>query len=110
MSRSLRVLSKAKADIDRVFLWLKSRSPQGAANWYVALTKAVGRIVESPDGYPAAAEVLPRWNREIHEALFKTARGKRYRIVFELTESEVRILRVRGPGQPPLHRRDLPAE
>jgi plasmid stabilization system protein ParE len=110
MSRSLRFLARARADIDRIFGWLDRRSPQGAATWYDALFEAVGRIVEAPDSYPVAAESLSRWNRRIHQALFKTPRGNRYRIVFELTETDIRILRVRGPGQPPLRRRDLPTE
>lgn len=110
MSRSLRILARAGADIDRIFVWLARRSPQGAASWYTALTGAVARISQAPEQYAGAAEALPRWNRRIHQALFKTARGRRYRIVFELTDTEIRILRVRGPGQPPLRRRDLPPE
>jgi len=110
MSRSLRIFARARTDVGRIFDWLARRSPQGAVNWYNALHHAVGRIVEIPDGYAVASEALPRWNRRIHQALFKTTHGKRYRIVFELTETEIRILRVRGPGQPPLRRRDLPAE
>jgi len=62
------------------------------------------------EGFSILSEALPRWNRGIHQALFKTPRGRRYRIVFELTETEIRILRVRGPGQPPLRRRDVPSE
>ena len=93
-----------------IFDWLEKRSPQGAATWYNALFEAVGKIVEEPEGYSSVSEALPRWNRKIHQALFKTPRGRRYRIVFEWTENEIRILRVRGPGQPPLRRRDLPTE
>jgi plasmid stabilization system protein ParE len=110
MNRSLRILARARADIDRIFDWLEKRSPQGAATWYNALFDAVGRIVGNPESYASAAEALPRWNRKIQQALFKTTRGNRYRIVFELAETEIRILRVRGPGQPPLRRRDLPAD
>ena len=110
MSRSFRIYSKASADASRIFDWLRRRSPQGATRWYDALFAAFGRIIESPESYPVAPEVPPRWNRSIRQALFKTARGKCYRILFELTETEIRILRVRGPGQPPLRRRDLPAE
>jgi plasmid stabilization system protein ParE len=96
--------------VDHIFDWLQRRSPQGAATWFNALSEAVDKIVENPGGYAPISEALPRWNRQIRQALFKTPRGKRYRIVFELTETEIRLLRVRGPGQPPLRRRDFPKE
>jgi plasmid stabilization system protein ParE len=60
MSRSLRIIARARADIDRIYDWLKSRSPQGAASWYDALFEAVARIAESPDSYAIASEALPR--------------------------------------------------
>lgn len=110
MSRVLRILARARADINHVFDWLERRSKKGAATWYEALFRAVERIVENPEGFLTASESLSRWHRQIHQALFKTPRGRRYRIIFELTESEIRLLRVRGPGQPALRRRDLPSE
>jgi plasmid stabilization system protein ParE len=108
MSRSLRVVARGRGDIDHIFEWLEQRSPSGAVNWYRALVEAVARVAESPETYSNAAEASPRWNRDIRQALFKTRRGRRYRIIFELTDSEVVILRIRGPGQKPLRRRDLP--
>jgi plasmid stabilization system protein ParE len=110
MSRSLRILARARADIDAIYDWLQRRSPRGAATWYNALFAAVGRIAENPDAYAVVSEAAPRWNRKIHQALFKTPRGRLYRIVFEWTDAEILILRIRGPGQPPLRRRDLPQE
>lgn len=110
MTRTLRTFPRADADIERIFVWLAKRSPQGAATWYAAFSIAIGRIVDKPMSFAVAAEALPRWNRDIRQALFKTSRGNRYRIVFELIDAEIRILRVRGPGQPRLRRRDLPTD
>jgi hypothetical protein len=42
---------------------------------------------------------------EVREILFKTRRGRYYRILYVIVEDEVRILRLRGPGEP-----DLPAD
>src|SRR5438309_1137247 len=108
MSRSIRILGKARADIVQILNWLDRRSPQGAANWYIVLVATIDKLVSKPEGYPILAEASPRWNRRIHQALFKTSRGKNYRIVFEWTDVEVQILRVRSPYQRPLRRRDLP--
>jgi plasmid stabilization system protein ParE len=109
MSRTVRILAQAKSDIEQIFAWIESRSPKGAAAWYRTLFDAVEKIAAVPEGYPLITESTPRWNRKLHQALFKTARGNRYRAVFELTDVEIRILRIRGPGQPPLRRRDIPA-
>jgi hypothetical protein len=57
--------------------------------------------------FPEAAESHPL-KRDLRHKLFKTRRGRIYRIVFEPGDAEIVILRVRGPGQAPLKRRDLP--
>jgi hypothetical protein len=38
----------------------------------------------------------------LKQALFSTRHGHIYRAVFAIVGHQVRILRVRGPGQPPL--------
>lgn len=110
MSRSLRILSRARADIHVIYDWLDQRSTSGAATWYDALTAAVKRIADCPERYPEITEALPRWKRKIHQSQFKTPRGRIYRIIFEWTEFEILILRVRGPGQRPVRRDDLTEE
>lgn len=39
---------------------------------------------------------------ELRQVIFKTRAGRRYRFVFTVVDDEMRILRVRGPGQPGL--------
>jgi plasmid stabilization system protein ParE len=107
MSRTLRILERARADVDAIFNWLAPRSVRGSISWYLAFRRAIDRIGESPEGFAEAGESY-RLGRPLREALFKTRRGRTYRIVFEMTETDVLILRVRGPGQAPLRRRDLP--
>jgi hypothetical protein len=43
----------------------------------------------------------------VREKLFKTRQGRRYRLLYSVAGTDVRVLRVRGPGQPPVRRRDL---
>jgi len=109
MSRTLRILQRAQADVDAIFDWLVPRSLQGAIAWYLSLRRAVEQIALTPERFPLARE-SHLLGREIHETLFKTRRGRLYRILFEFSDAEIVLLRVRGPGQRPLRRRDLPSE
>jgi len=109
MSRTLRIIQRARADVDDIFNWLVRRSIQGAIAWYFAFNRASNQILLSPETFAPAPESLPL-RRELRQALFKTRRGRSYRIVFEVFETEIIVLRVRGPGQKPLQRRDVPNE
>jgi plasmid stabilization system protein ParE len=106
MSRPLRILQRAQNDVDEIFNWLVRRSIRGAISWYVAFGHAIGRIQESPENYSRApeGEIL---HSELRQAFFKTRRGRRYRIIFQFDDQTIVVLRVRGPGQAPLRRRDV---
>jgi len=107
MSRTLRIVERARADVDQIFTWLVRRSPQGAIAWYLAFKRAIDRIADVGDNLGLSPEG-ERLQREIRQALFKTRRGRIYRVLFEIQDLEIVILRVRGPGQALLRRRDMP--
>jgi plasmid stabilization system protein ParE len=107
MSRTLRIGERARIDVDTIFNWLAPRSVRGAISWYLAFRRAVDKIGESPESHAEAAE-SHQLGRRLRQALFKTRRGRTYRIVFEVSDTEIMILRVRGPGQAPLRGRDVP--
>src|SRR5207249_2810604 len=109
MSRRLRILGRAATDVEDIFNWLVRRSVPGAITWYAAFRGALEQIASSPEGFAEAAESAVL-RCQLRQALFKTRRGRVYRIVFRLSDTEIVILRVRGPGQGPLRRRDLPAQ
>ena len=109
MSRTLRILERARSDVDAIFDWLAHRSVQGAVSWYMAFRHSVATIAASPESLAEAAESYAL-GRPLRQALFKTRRGRVYRIVFETSDTEIILLRVRGPGQSPLRRRDLPGQ
>ena len=110
MSRTLHILAVARTDIDRIYDWLAEHSPSGAASWYEALVAETERILASPESCGVIPEARPRWRRRIHQAIFKTTHGNPYRIIFEWTDAEVRVLRVRGLGQAPIGPQDLGTE
>jgi hypothetical protein len=43
----------------------------------------------------------------LRQATFRTRHGRTYRAVFTIVGDQVRILRVRGPGRPPLEADEL---
>jgi len=98
MTYRLRILPRAEADIEHIFQWLQQRSRQGAAHWYTVFHEAAARLVTNPLGYELARE-NEFVAHEIRQILFKTPRGRTYRGLFTVTGDEVRLLRVRGPGQ-----------
>src|SRR5260370_22690451 len=98
MSRTLRIVERARSDVDDIFNWLVHRSVQGAISWYLAFRHAIEKIAPSPENLAEAAESHPL-GRQLRQTLFKTRRGRGYRIVLDVSDTEIIILRVLGPGQ-----------
>lgn len=105
MPLSLVIEPLAEADVEAVFEYIRQRSPEGAVSWYKAFQAAAHRTVQMPDSYPLAPENT-LLNRDVRNFLFKTRRGLVYRGLFVVIEDKLRILRVRGPGQPRLMESD----
>ncbi len=109
MSRVLRILERARTDVDDIFNWLVHRSVRGAISWYLTFGRAVEQIAASPESFAEAPESAPL-GRSLRQSLFKTPRGRAYRIVFEFSDDEILLLRVRGPGQARLRSREVPSD
>jgi mRNA-degrading endonuclease RelE of RelBE toxin-antitoxin system len=107
MTRHIVLVPRARKSLITIAKWLRSRSPRGATAWYKAFWAAAARISADPESYPAAEE-SPRLKRVVRQALFKTRRGRTYRIIFDFTKEEVIVYCIRRPGQRPWQRRDLP--
>jgi plasmid stabilization system protein ParE len=106
MSRPIRIVERARSDVDHIFNWIVHRSMQGAISWYLGFLHKVEEIAASPDSFAKAPESHPI-RRPLHQALFKSRRGRVYRIIFEISDQAIIILRVRGSGQSPLRPRDI---
>jgi plasmid stabilization system protein ParE len=92
------ILRRAERDFHKIVQWLTKRSPVGAENWRFAFTERLAEIVKDPFRHSKVAEaaMLPFG---VREALFSTPLGNTYRVVFLVEQTEVRVLRIRGPGQ-----------
>jgi len=106
VTRRVQLLPAAQKDAEWIFEWLCNRSPPGAVSWAVAFKIAVASLAEGADRHASASEAS-RLKRPLRQTTFKTEHGKRYRLVFIIADEEVRILRVRAPGQKPLRNADF---
>jgi plasmid stabilization system protein ParE len=99
-------LRRADEDVRSIARWLAQHSPSGAIAWLDAYEQMLVRLATSADACSTAAEDA-QFNLPLQQALFGTPRGQTYRAVFTIVGDQVRILRVRGPGQPPLQQDEL---
>lgn len=106
MSNVVRILRRAREDVDLIYEWLVQHSPKGAVAWYAAFIAAADSLVHDADASPITFEAT-NFGIDVRSRLFRTRRGRRYRLLYVITNGDVRILRVRGPGQPPVRIEDL---
>ena len=108
MTFKLRILPRAEHDIQCIFEYIAGRTPEGSQRWWKAFQEAALRAQSHPVQYPFAPEnsLSPY---ELRQFPFKTHRGRSYRAVFTIVGDELRLLRVRGPGQAPLSPDELSA-
>jgi len=101
MTFKLRILPRAERDIQCIFDFIAEQSADGARHWWNAFHEAACRAGDYPGRFPFAPEnALSAC--ELRQFSFKTRRGRSYRAIFAVVNDEVRLLRVRGPGQAPL--------
>lgn len=98
MKYTVIVLPQAEQDADGIHRWIAERSAEGADRWYSQFLAALHRLASDADvcGLAPENELVVQ---EIRQALFKTRKGLRYRVLFSIAGTEVWVLHVRGPGQ-----------
>lgn len=106
MNLPVRIQRRAQADADDIYDWIAKRSPAGAVRWYSAF-RAAAASLETEHERCARALESESVGYDVRQRFFKTRRGRTYRLLFTIVEGEVRILRIRGPGQAPVTRDDL---
>jgi plasmid stabilization system protein ParE len=101
MAYTVRTLPRAEFDAQQIYDWISERSPDGARRWWLAFEEACDRLKRETVDHALAPEA--DWiGREIRQSLFKTPQGRYYRLLYVIVGNEVRVIRVRGPGQPDL--------
>ena len=106
MSYHVRLLARARDDLDVILGYIAERSPQGAARISESFEKAMLLLETNPCLSPLAPE-SEDLKRPIRHIMFRTRAGRMYRALFILMGDEVRVLRVRGAGQPNVRPEDI---
>ena len=98
MTVRVHLTDAAIADIGAILRWIEERSVPGSEAWYRRWLEVLDSLRERADVFGLAPESEDH-PEPIHQVLFKTKRGRRYRALFSVRENEVFVLHVRGPGQ-----------
>jgi plasmid stabilization system protein ParE len=106
MSLRVRISRRAERDIREIQDWIKARSIDGARNWLDALDQALAKLPRHATSSAAAAEA-DDLGIDLRQRLFKTRRGRSYRLLFVVRDETVQVLSVRGPGQDWLRQDDI---
>lgn len=99
MSHRVVVLRRAEEELTAIALWLASRSRDGAVRWLDAFERAKDSLAVDPYCGESAPE-SEFVEAEVRQILFKTRSGNRYRALYTIDGNDVRVLHIRGPGQP----------
>ena len=93
MAHTIHVADEALDEIDEAMTWYAERSVASAVRWYLKLKEAIRSLEENPERCELAPEA--EWcDRELRQVLFGKKRGM-YRIIFEIRDEIVYVLRVR---------------
>lgn len=98
MNFQVRVTRAAKEDLRSIFDWIRDRSPAGAETWFRRWEQTLVAIEARADHYGLAPE-SDGHSEEIRQAIFKTRRGRPYRVLFFIHGIQVVVLYIRGPNQ-----------
>ena len=106
MTYSVTILARAQQDVWEIHDWIAARSPDGADRWLKHFEEATASLRTNPLLSPLAPE--SRFLKvEIRHVLFRTRQGGTYRAIYTVKDDQIRLLRARGPGQPPVKRSDI---
>jgi len=105
MTYEVRLLRRAKKDLDESYNWAANHASRTAALWLIRFERAISTLESHPQRCAIALEskILKREFRELHFG----RRPNVFRVVFTIEGSLVRIFRIRRASRRRLTRHDL---
>jgi plasmid stabilization system protein ParE len=102
----VRLTERAEWDIDSVLQWFRDQSAEAAgAKWFARLMAAIDTLESSPERCGLAAESVDI-GAEVRELLVGNRRTK-YRVLFQIRERTVHVLRVWHSARDSVKKGDL---
>ncbi len=95
-----------RSELASAYRYRLRQAPMAAQRWRLRLVAAVNGLAEDPERWPLAPEAA-RWKRPIRIRLFGKRRNA-FRILFEVEEENVVVLRVRWGGKALLLGKEAP--
>lgn len=105
MAFAVHITRKALREIDEALEWLSEQSRPAATRWHARLQEAIQSLQENPHLCGLAPEC--EWYPGELRQLLHGKRRRAYRILFEIHDDVVYILRVRHSAQDLLEPGDL---
>jgi len=95
-----RVSSSRQSDADAavIFDWIAKRSPDGAIRWLEAFEAAARKLQTQADQCVPAPEA-DEIGIDLRQLIFRTRRGRPYRLLFVIRDDVVHLTAIRGAGQ-----------
>ena len=92
----------AREDLRGILLWLEKEAPEKVSEWYAAIKADIQSLGQMPERCPKAPENGLWGEVELRQLLFQGYPSK-YRIIFSVSETRVRILSIRHGARRYLH-------
>lgn len=92
----------AYEDLDEILQWLSDEAPEKVAEWHAAIKAHILTSSHLPERCPYGPENGLWGTEELRQLLFQAYPSK-YRVIFTVTKSSVRILNIRHGSRRYLH-------
>jgi plasmid stabilization system protein ParE len=100
------ILRRADQDLRDAALYLARFAPQAARRWADGFEEAIASLDTNPERWGLAPETGLA-GLEIRQLIYRSKSGKASRALFVIANDQVRVLRVRRPGEPILREDEL---
>ena len=98
MSLLVKVSVRVKREVDAIFEWLSGHSQTGAFRWYEAYLTTLHSLPVTAPGSSRAPEA-DTIGMDLQQVLFKTRKGRVYRLLIAIRGNVIHVVAVRGGGQ-----------